>query len=493
MTTHRYSDGYRALRGADPARLVAFDVLRQVTEDDAFANLALPQALRVVRRDIPSFDSRDAAFTSELVYGTLRGRGRLDWVIARHLTRPLSEADPAVVDVLRLGVHQLLDMRVPDHAGVAATVDLAREVVTDGPVRMVNAVLRSITREGADTIDAAIDMIEDEDERLAVRHSHPLWMVRTFREALIAHGEDPADLEDLLAADNVAPIVTLVARPGLLEPADLADEAEDVLGTRVAPGEVSDLAVLIESGDPAALPSVRAGRAGAQDEGSQLCAVLAASAPVDGSDSQWLDLCAGPGGKAALMGALARGRDAHLLANEIHPHRARLVERVTRQLEDTVEVVSGDGRTLGGPRTSWPLGTFDRILVDAPCTGMGSLRRRPESRWRRQLSDVDDLVRLQEELLDRALELVRPGGVVTYVTCSPHARETRGQVERLLARGGVELLDTVDLANVLAVADLGIPAGAGAVTGSKSGRTLQLWEHRNGTDLMFAAVLRRVA
>lgn len=494
MTGHRYSDGYRALRGADPARMVAFDVLQQVGTGGAYANLVLPRALRQARRDVPGFDTRDAAFASELVHGTLRGQGRLDWVLSRLMTRPMSEADPAVRDLLRLGAHQVLDMRVPDHAAVAATVDLAREVTTDGPVRMVNAVLRALTREGADAVEAAIDAIEDPEERLAVRHSHPRWMVGAFRDALVAHGFDPGELVDVLEADNRPPVVTLVARPGLLGPADLADEAQEVLGTRVAPGDVSDLAVLLEAGDPAALPSVRSGLAGVQDEGSQLAALVAAAAPLDGPDAQWLDLCAGPGGKAALLGALAAGRGARLVANEVHAHRARLVERAVRALPDgTVDVVSADGRSFGGARTRWALGSFDRVLVDAPCTGMGSLRRRPESRWRRGPDDVDDLVALQAELVDRAVRLLRPGGVLTYVTCSPHVRETRDQVERALAHGGVELLDTVAVGDAVAASPLGVPDAAGHVDGGTGGRTLQLWEHRNGTDLMFVAALRRTA
>ena len=335
-----------------------------------------------------------------------------------------------------------------------------------------------------------MDAIAHEDEALGVRYSHPAWMVAAFREALKAHGYPTDELLDVLEADNEVPTVTLVARPSLMSVDELADEAEDILDTRVALGAVSPYAVLLESGDPARLPSIRDGRSGAQDEGSQLAALIAASAPLEGgSDKRWLDLCAGPGGKAALLAGLAAGRGARVTANEMHPHRARLVERTTRQF-DSIEVVSGDGRTFGGGQSAWPLGSFDRVIVDAPCSGMGSMRRRPESRWNRTPGDVEELTVLQRELLDRAVALTRPGGVLTYITCSPHAAETREQVERLLKAGEVELLDTVALANECAPEALDAPESAGVIAGF-GGRTLQLWDHRFGTDLMFVACLRR--
>lgn len=491
MATRKYSDGYRAKRQSDPARLVAYEVLNEVNENGAYANIVLPQALRRARQDFARFDDRDAAFTSELVYGTLRSQGRWDWVISEHIDRPLSSLDADVRNILRIGVHQMLGMRVPDHAALAATVDLAREVSTEGPARMVNAVLRSIQRTGEAELDRRLEALPTE-RRLAVEHSHPQWMLEAFRQALVAHGYPADELEDVLAADNVAPIVTLVARPGLIEPADLADEAQDVLHTRVAPGDVSDLSVLIERGDPAQLPAIRSGLAGAQDEGSQLAAIIAAHAPIEGADKQWLDLCAGPGGKASLFAALGAQRGAKLVANEVHAHRARLVEKATRVLPN-VEVVSGDGRFFGGGTTVWPLESFDRVIVDVPCTGMGSLRRRPESRWRKETATLDELKPLQSELLSRAIDLTREGGTITYVTCSPHAEETRVQVEGALARGDVELLDTVEMAQALTPEPLEIPDSAGIVRGGGKGRTLQLWQHRHGTDLMFIAVLRKLA
>ena len=492
MSQRRYADGYRKLRRADAPRRVAFEVLSEVTSSGAFANIVLPKALRRIRRAEP-VAARAAAFASGLVHGPLRARGRLDWALARHVNRPLGDLDPRVLDLLRLGAHQLLDMRVPDHAAVSATVDVAREHLTDGPVRMVNAVLRALAREEVGRIDEEIARIEDGDARLAVAHSHPEWMVRALRAALAADGYDEAELEDVArGAVNEAPVVSLAARPGLIGVEELCEEAEDVLSARVATGLVSRCAVLLASGDPARLPSIRQGLAGVQDEGSQLAAQICAGAPLDGQgDSSWLDLCAGPGGKAALLGALAAGRGAHVVANEIHPHRARLVERPTPAL-GTVEVLSGAGRLFGWQGPQWPLGSFDRVLVDAPCTGMGSMRRRPESRWRRAPGDVDGLVELQERLLDRAGALPRPGGVMPYVTCSPHRRATRDQVAPLLGPGGWELLDTVALADSVAVEPLAVPDRAGRVDGGGAGRTLQLWGHRHGTDSMFVAALRRL-
>jgi 16S rRNA (cytosine967-C5)-methyltransferase len=222
---------------------------------------------------------------------------------------------------------------------------------------------------------------------------------------------------------------------------------------------------------------VAEGRAGVQDEGSQLVALALAGAPLDGPDLHWLDLCAGPGGKAALLAGLAAGRGAGVLANERLPHRADLVRRALRGADGVLGVVTGDGT-----RPAWLPGSFDRVLVDAPCTGLGALRRRPEARWRRQPSDLDALVPLQQALLSSALDAVRPGGVVIYATCSPVLAETSGVVSAVLAgRDDAVLEDATAL--LPEVADC-----AGPLPG-----TFQLWPHRHGTDAMFGALLRKVA
>jgi 16S rRNA (cytosine967-C5)-methyltransferase len=333
------------------------------------------------------------------------------------------------------------------------------------------------------TLDAwvrlvAPDALADPRGFAAVAHSHPRWVVDQLAAAL---GDRADELEALLRSDNTAPRVTLVARPGLSDPAEL-------LAAGGTPSAYSPVGVTLDGGDPSAVAAVAEGRAGVQDEGSQLMALTLAAAPLAGEDTRWLDVCAGPGGKAALLGACVAGKGGRLLAAERQPHRADLVRQAARRLTGAVEVVCADGTV-----PAWRPGSFDRVLVDAPCTGLGALRRRPESRWRRAPDDLATLVPLQERLLSSALDAARPGGVVAYVTCSPVLAETRGVVEAVLgARPDARLLDaTAALAD--ATLRPGVPAGRTAVPDAKGPLpgTVQLWPHRHGTDAMFLALLTR--
>lgn len=472
-------------------------MLQQVADSDAYANLVLPPLLTA-----RGITGRDAAFATELTYGTLRMRGRYDAVIARAASRGVDALDAPVLDVLRLGTHQLLGMRVPAHAAVSETVGLAREVTGSGAATLVNAVLRAIS---ATPVDQWLQRIADDAgddplERLAAVHSHPGWVTRALHQALVGDGRDPADLADLLTAHNTAPPVTLVVRPGLAD-------REELLAAHPtsSPGRWAPTSVVLGGGDPAQVDGTKQGRVGVQDEGSQLVALALTQVdpgPVPGAadryhgsaagrpGERWLDLCAGPGGKTALLGAVAAGRGAHLVAVELHPHRARLVERSVSGLpRGTVEVREGDGREVG---TQEPA-SYDRVLVDAPCTGLGALRRRPEARWRRRLTDLAQLTGLQRELLASALDAVRPGGVVAYVTCSPHVAETQLVVRDVLRRrDDVEQLDArpaVRAVTEVSDADGGAP-GLGAIP-LGPGPWVQLWPHVHGTDAMFLALLRR--
>ncbi len=443
----------------DPARQAAYDVLVAVREQDAYTNLVLPPILRS-----RGLTGRDAAFATELVSGTIRRQGTYDAVIAANVDRPLAKVDAGVLDALRLGAHQLLAMRVPSHAAVGTSVDLVRSAVGQSPAGFVNAVLRKVAAHDLSgwVRRVAPDPATDPVGFASVAHAHPRWVVEALGEAV---GE--AELDELLAADNVAPKVTLVARPGL----STVDELVAAGGTSTG---LSPYAVRLDGGDPAAVPAVAEGRAGVQDEGSQLVAVGLAEAALDGRDERWLDVCAGPGGKSALLAALAGERGARLLASERQEHRARLVATATATAgAGLLGVVAADGT-----RPAWRDGTFDRVLVDAPCTGLGALRRRPEARWRRTPADLDELVPLQRSLLTSALDAVRPGGVVAYATCSPVLAETAGVVSAVLAARDDVHLEEARLP--------GVTDAAGPLPG-----TLQLWPHRHGTDAMFLALLRR--
>jgi 16S rRNA (cytosine967-C5)-methyltransferase len=453
----------RARREVDPVRLAAYDLLVAVAEEDAYANLVLPGLLR--ERGI---SGRDAAFATELTYGALRGQGAYDSVLEACVDRPLDDLDPRVLAVLRLGAHQLLATRVPAHAAVATSVDIARETTGEGPARLVNAVLRRVSARPLDDwmVRLAPDSGEDPIGHLAVRHSHPAWVVQAFADAL---GGDLAEVSQLLAADNDPPLVTLVVRPGRAEVSELVEAG-------ASPGRWSPYAAVLASGQPREVRAVAQGRAGVQDEGSQLVALALAKAETTGTDvGRWMDMCAGPGGKAALLAGLAAGREASLLAVERQQHRTKLVR-------DALVGTPGDWAavTADAIRSGWVDGGFDRVLADVPCTGLGALRRRPEARWRRRPSDLATLGPLQRGLLHAAIKAARPGGLVAYVTCSPHLAETKVIVGDVLrARDDVEQIDARPFVD--GVPELG------------DGPHVQLWPHRHDTDAMFMALLRRTA
>ena len=479
----------------DPARRAAYDVLRAVADRDAYANLLLPALL--AERGITG---RDAAFATELTYSTLRGRGTYDAILAACSDR--DEIDPPVRDVLRLGAHQLLATRVGDHAAVATSVDLAKDVCGPRPSGFVNAVLRRVATRDLDAWVQIVapDRARDPSGYLAIRYSYPRWIVDAFRDAL---GPDAAaETEDALAAGNARPEVVLALSPAGPPDSEAAGPLPDGERTRWSP-----YGFRLAGGDPA--PLVASGsrvQAAVQDEASQLAALALTRTGVPGRDQLWLDLCAGPGGKSRLLGGLAAARGARLVASDVHPHRARRVLDALRRLsqqsdskhsagehsagehsasehsasehsagDENYGVVAADGRQV-----PWPPGTFDRVLADVPCSGLGSLRRRPEARWRKTPGDLKDLAGLQRTLLGAALDSVRPGGVVAYVTCSPHLAETRDVVTAVTqARDDVTILDA--------------PAVLSEVPGLRSPdpRFAQFWPHRHGTDAIFLALLRR--
>lgn len=442
-------------------------MLIAVQQRDAYANLLLPSLL--ARRGLAG---RDAALATELTYGALRRRGTYDAILGVCSDRSVDRIDPPLREVLRLGAHQLLATRVRPHAAVATSVDLARDVAGPRSAGFVNAVLRRVaTRDLEAWIDVAAPRRDvDPLGHLAVRYSHPRWMAAAVAESL---GEDVAGelagTEAALAADSTRPGVTLCVVPGLADPAELLTG-----GGKLA--RWSAFGAYLEGGDPGKIEAVSQRRAAVQDEASQLAAIAVARAELTGRDSRWLDMCAGPGGKARLLAGLAAQRGARLLAADARPHRARLAR-------DAVAVTGAAAAVVAdGTSPAWTQGTFDRVLADVPCSGMGALRRRPEARWRKSPEDVRALGGLQRRLLRSALDAVRPGGVVGYVTCSPHVAETRDVLADVLdGRDDVEVLDAP--AVLAEVPDLRCPA--------PGSRYAQFWPHRHGTDAIFLALLRR--
>ena len=480
-TDERGGNARRA--GTDP-RGVAYEVLRAVDERDAYANLVLPQLLRE-----RGMGGRDAALATELTYGTLRGRGTYDAVLALCSDRPLDRIDPALLDALRLGGHQLLRTRVPAHAAVATTVNLVRAHVGEGPARFANAILRKITTRELDAwLEIAAPAVDtDPAGHLSVVHSHPRWIVSALRDAVGGGIEETAAL---LAADNAAPGVTLLAKPGQAT-------IEELTEAGATPTTWSPYGAHLASGEPARIPAVAEGRAAVQDEASQLVAVTLAAAPLlapagapdagprsggegrTGNGGVWLDMCAGPGGKASVLAGLAGARGARVLACDVGRNRAKLARRA---LDGEVRAGNAAVVVADGAGAAWKDAGFDRVLVDAPCTGLGALRRRPEARWRRGPEAVAELGQVQRRLLASALDAVRPGGVVAYATCSPHLAETRVVVEDILRkRPDVEVLDAPAV----------LTEALGAAPELDPGPYLWLWPHRHGTDAMFCALLRR--
>jgi 16S rRNA (cytosine967-C5)-methyltransferase len=445
------------------ARRVALDVIEATRSSDAYANLLLPARLTRAR-----LTAADAGFATELTYGTLRMQGLYDPIIELAARRSVTQIDPPVLDVLRLACHQLVSMRTPTHAAVSESVELAKTVGSRSAVGFVNGVLRTISRSDPEEwIERAVATARSGEEALAIRHSHPVWIVRAIRQVLTAEGRE-GELEAALVADNVAPRVTLAALPGLAEPSDLP-------GTGT---EYSPVGMRLGGGDPAAIDAVQRGAARVQDEGSQLAALALSRARPVRPGEQWLDLCAGPGGKAALLAAEAAQGGARLVANELVPARAGLVRNALAAISPAPEVWEGDGTLIGSAHP----GRFDRILLDAPCTGLGALRRRPEARWRKQPSDVAGLGQLQQALLRSAIDALAPGGLLAYVTCSPHAAETKSIVASVLRTAeDVERLETPSVLQSISRAPLDLPTSPHA----------QLWPHRHGTDAMFIQLLTK--
>lgn len=435
----------------DAARLLAYDIISEVNRRNGYSNLLLPQAL-----SSSTLDERDRGFTTELVYGTLRMQGLYDYIFTQISDRKWSEVDADIVDLARMGAHQIFTMRTPLHAAVSATVDVARKQLGESKGSFVNALMRKASAKELDEWLAPVRAMKDDVARLAIEYSHPEWIVSAYFDLL----KDIALVEAELISNNTPAKPTLVSWPG-------ASTQEDLVALGAQPTPYSPYGAKFD-GAPGSLELIRHRKAGVQDEGSQLVAEIFAK--VTNGAQTTLDLCAGPGGKAALLSHICDVSGRDFFANEISEPRAKLVKNVIGKFG----VITGDGRSIADHGR-----TFDAILADVPCTGLGALRRRPEVRWRRTIKDLAPLLQLQMELCDAAISVLNPGGYFGYATCSPHFAETTGQVRQIL-KSHPEL-SLVDINSYLP---------ANLVDATREG-ALSLWGHRHNTDSMFLAIFKK--
>ena len=429
------------MRVISDARLLAFEALIEVEESGAYSNLLLPKLLS--KSDLPKVDK---AFAAELVYGSLRLKARHDLYISKASTRSLEDIDTKVLIALRLGVHQLKEMRVPSHAAINETVELAKRVAGKSTGGFVNALLRKIDDFSMEDLALPTDM----QARLAAEYSHPEWIVSSYFDSL----KNQVEVERLLRANNLPARPTLIAWPGRSTQNELVEAGANVIEGSVVAASYD--------GDPGDIDAIRERRAGVQDLGSQI--VVEKFLRTYQPGLRWLDLCAGPGGKAAYLSSYINLHEGEFIANEISSERAKLVTQVVEKSE----VINHDGRNLPSE-----IGSFDRILIDAPCTGIGALRRRPEVRWRRTLQDLKNLTTLQSELMDAAALHLKSEGVLAYDTCSSHQAETKFQIRSFLKRNAEFTRVPIEDSR------------------SDEDGELQLWPHRDNCDAMFLSMLQK--
>ncbi len=433
--------------------MVAVDLLARVAESDSYINLLLPSFL--TKAQVP--DS-DRGLIQELSYGTLRWQLQYDTFID-HFTAGKT-LSPKLRIAIRLGLHQLFRMRIPAHAAIHETVELVK-IFEKSAAGMANAVLRNADRAGFETLISETTAGKRIEEALAIRHSHPSWVISALKSALELDGKQD-QLEALLEANNETPVINLAALPN-------TSAMEFLLSQGLERGEAAPTAFLA-AGNPESYLSTPGVRV--QDQGSQLVAL--ALLEVANKSGRWLDMCSGPGGKAALLQAGIAPFGGQLDCLEPIPARAELVRQALNpKLAGKV--------TVGYGQEAKPA-TYDAVLLDAPCSGLGSVRRKPESRWRKTTDQLSGLTKIQGELLDAAVKSLKPGGYLLYSTCSPLVIETNTQIKLALEKHPeLELINANQVLNQISPR-LEMPTNR---------KTAQLWTHLHATDAMFIAILRK--
>lgn len=443
------------------ARRLAFRALRRVHRDGAWASAAVDHELRAA-----SLDGRDRAFATNLAFSTLRWEGTLDWALSQVVRRPLGQVEPDVLDVLRLGAWQVLYGQVPDRAAVSTAVDTARAELPERTAGFANGVLRALARQRGDLAWPDSDTVEGR----ALALGYPRWVVeqadRRFGASSRAGSIDAVDAADatagaadaeLAAGNRPAPVTVRAADPELAS-AQLAAAGATVTRGSYAPDAVHVVGLL-----PSELMARFGDRLVIQDEAAMVVARALDASVASGATV--LDVCAAPGGKATHLAQLGKT----VIAADRHAGRSQLIAALAARIGVSPSIVVADGAA-----PPWSPETFDGVLVDAPCTGLGVVRRRPELRWRREHADIASLAAVQSRLLAASADLVAPGGAMLYSVCTWTHAETVDVVVRFLrARPDFALAPVPEIDSVA------------------PGPGVQLGTAEHGTDGMYLAVLRR--
>lgn len=397
------------------AREVALDVLTKVEQEGAYSNLLLNQSLQKLQ-----LERSEAAFATELVYGTIQRLNTIDYFLTDFVAKGMSKLQPWVRNLLRISFYQLYYLdRIPAHAAVNEAVNIAKRKGHQGISGMVNGVLRNVLRRKEQlNIDPALDPVT----RIAVTYSHPAWLVEKWMQQ---YGEKVTIA--MCASNNTAPNVSVRVNSSRTDRNSMLEKMREA-GVQARPSELSKAGIIVESGGNMALTDWFAeGLISIQDESSML--VAEAVNPKPGM--KVLDCCAAPGGKTAHI-AEKMGDQGTVLANDVHPHKQKLIADQAQRLKlQSIRTMVGDALELGDKLEQ---GSFDRILLDAPCSGLGVIRRKPDLKWAKQPEEIDRIADLQSELLDEVQSLVRPGGILVYSTCTIEPQENEERVRSFLQR-----------------------------------------------------------
>ncbi|TFE31844.1 16S rRNA (cytosine(967)-C(5))-methyltransferase RsmB [Cohnella luojiensis] len=456
------------LPGGKPqgAREVAMNVLHNVETKGAYSGLELNQALQSSDLSRP-----DAALATELVYGTIKRMNTIDYDLKDRVKGWPGKVEPWVRSLLRMSYYQLRWLtRVPAHAAVDEAVRIAKKRGHAGIGGLVNGVLRGLLREG---FEAAIPDGLPAAERISLAHSHPLWLVERW---IAEYGE--ATTEQICAANNEHPHAS--ARVNRLRASrDSVVAGMTDAGMEAIPSPVTqDGIIAMKAGNLVHSDWYKQGFISVQDESSMLVAAVADPKP----GMQVLDCCAAPGGKTAHLAEIMRN-EGKIIANDVHPHKEALIKQQTERLGLTsVETMVGDALEL---QERIEAESCDVVLLDAPCSGLGVIRRKPEIKWNKFADDITSLSHLQSRLLSKVQSLVKPGGVLVYSTCTIAAEENEDTISRFLAEHPEYSLDAKWPEEVLApLRDAGkLPEGFSGM--------LQLLPHMFGSDGFFIARLRK--